>query len=159
PNVGGSAGVTFVGSGAATSSGAGTGSGGYAGTGVNGASGSPQAPVTYCPCSRKEGSPSSDLCRPGPDTSGTATLGSEGGTAVLNASFPLNIEVFPGSLTEDTTLTLTELSVSPPDGFVDFSPVYDIAPHGIDLVNGGGIDIIPHNSIWIDNPALTLYTA
>jgi hypothetical protein len=113
-----------------------------------------------CPCSRRSDEPADPQCPRGADTSSTTTIGPDGGSATLaTQDGPFSIQVFANSFSQDEPITLTELSASPPAGYVDYSPIYEIAPTGLDLTKGGTIQIFYSNSLPFINPALTIYTA
>ncbi|HTQ06068.1 MAG TPA: hypothetical protein VMI54_19535 [Polyangiaceae bacterium] len=115
---------------------------------------------TDCPCSRSFGSPLAGGCPVGTDASSSAFIGPEGGTVtVQTVSGTSSAQLFPNSLTDSIRISLTELNSPTPDGFIDYSPIYQVGPPGVDLPNGGVITLPYSNSIAKINPALAIYTA
>jgi hypothetical protein len=155
---GGRSTVGSAGAGTVTNVAGANGSGAAAGFGNSGIGGA--STVSACPCSRRADSAIASACPRGADTSSTTSIGPDGGTATLQTQTgPFTAEIFPHSLANTTDVTLTELSAPPPDGFVDYSPIYEVAPTGVDLVNGGQIEIYTSNQLqWLD-PALAIYSA
>ena len=100
------------------------------------ASGSP-AEAT-CLCTRRPGPTEAVECPRGVNETASATIGPSGGTVTIEgqqgivSGVPFSLRVPPGAVASDTTITVTETAMAPPDGFADWSPVYRIDP--IDLI-------------------------
>jgi len=65
-------------------------------------------------------------------------IDAQGGTLTLDGTpstvgVPFDLEIPPGALTQPVALTVTETRTAPPDAYTDFSPVFDLAPHGLAL--------------------------
>jgi len=121
---GGSSGTTGTGQGGSVVTDAGRGGGG--GDGRN------------CPCSRRAGENNSWMCPPGTGKVATAEIGPAGGTLILDGTpatqgvgVPFKLVIPYNALTQTVTLQVTELTVPPPSGFVDYSPIYDLQPRGL----------------------------
>jgi len=99
-------------------------------------------------------------CPRGADTSSITVISVDGGTATLQTrTGPFTAEIFPHSVAETTPIRLSELSAPPPEGFVDYSPIYEVAPSGLELVNGGRLEVPEANQLRFFDPALAIYTA
>jgi hypothetical protein len=154
---GGAAGARTTGD--AGSGGTGAGTGGSSGGAPQGGGGS--ASVS-CPCSRRAEAPISMDCPRGSDQTSTATVGPDGANVVLTGTrqtrgVPFKLEIFPGSLDDETEIGLVELAASPPSGFVDWSPIYAVEPAGIDFVQGAAIQIPAYSSLTMLDRAIAIY--
>jgi hypothetical protein len=136
------------------------------GTAGNGPQGSAGAVATTCPCSRRAEAPISMQCPRGSDRAIAMNVGPDGGSIALSGTrqtqaqgVPVKLDIFAGSLENETKITLLESSLSPPDGFVDWSPVYVIEPTGLDFVQGSGITIPWRNSLQEIDDSLAIYFA
>jgi hypothetical protein len=157
-NTGGTAGMPNEtgGTGAASAGDAGSYSGGSAAMGgdgplggrppIGGDGGTGASTGDPCPCSRRVEAPINRNCPRGSGASLTTTIGPAGGDAELSGTastvgVPFRVQVTGGSLEEDTELTLTELTQAAPVDFVDYSPLYRVAPDDLEFVNGGEVAI------------------
>jgi hypothetical protein len=123
-------------------------SGGSSGSGwagdMSGIAGSPS--FEPCTCSRRPDAPPSMSCPRGEDASITESLGPDGGVLALDGTrstrgAPFEIDVFPGSLADSTEITLHETTATPPEEFIDWSPIFAVNPVELEFVNGGAISI------------------
>lgn len=64
----------------------------------------------------------------GEPSSKSQTIGSSGGTVVIE---DVSIEVPPGALKKDETLTVSETEEAPPKGYEAYTPVYRFEPQGL----------------------------
>lgn len=77
-----------------------------------------------CPCTRRSGL--SRLCRKGSGEVARATVGEQGAELQIEGAAAVS---FPAhTFTAPTEVTLEELEVPPPQPFVDWSPLYRVAP-------------------------------
>jgi hypothetical protein len=95
-------------------------------------------PPGACVCTRRDAVPAGD-CTRGSGASASTIIGPEGGTvsvlgsAGVQSGVAFSIELPPGAIATPTRITVTELTAPPPDGMVDWSPVYRIEPLGLAL--------------------------
>ena len=95
------------------------------------------APPANCGCTRRPGPGNSPSCPVGANESVTVTVGPSGGTIVLwgqqgkGSGAPMRLDIPAGALSVDTAITITETSFSPPASFIDYSPVWQLAPVGL----------------------------
>ncbi|MDB4993634.1 MAG: hypothetical protein JWM74_1066 [Myxococcaceae bacterium] len=94
-----------------------------------------EAGAANCPCTRRPSSRQDALCPIGNCTSMTVTIGPAGGTIELPSSHQAAVSgvaprlVIPANaLASDVQITLTELNFSPPEDYVDSSPIYRFEP-------------------------------
>ena len=86
-----------------------------------------------CPCTRRPGAGNSFMCPAGNGESVSYIVSETGGTIELGFSMatkgsPLRLQIPPGALQGQTTITITETECPPPASFIDGSPVYQIDP-------------------------------
>jgi hypothetical protein len=127
-----------AGDGPGISQGMGTGGQGLVAAGGASGTGPGVSDGRICACSRRPNERNSFQCPRGTGTSASATIDATGGTILLSgtpstAGVPFRLAIPPGALAGAVTITLTETTTAPPQPFVDFSPVFDIAPHGLVL--------------------------
>ncbi len=116
------------------------------------------APACSCLCTRRDWQPTGIGCPKGAGQSIAMTVGAAGGTLrlagqqgqVSGVAFSLTIP--PGALAADVQIVVTETSLPPPDGFVDWSPVYAIEPAGLTFSSPASLDVPFSNG----NGAMTL---
>jgi hypothetical protein len=92
--------------------------------------------ASACPLCTRHSSTLSRLCDKGTDQSASATIGPAGGELSLRGtpstfSVPLRLTFPPNAVSEDTEITITELSAPTPESLLDFSPIYEISPLGL----------------------------
>ena len=123
----------------------------------------PVPPPPGCACTRRPGTGNSYLCPMGTNETVTASVGSGGGSISLEgqqgdtsgATFRLDIP--PGALGQDTRISITETSVPPPSGFMDWSPVYLIEPRGLKLAKVAALRIPWSSNLMGTIPRLAIY--
>ena len=109
--------------------------------------GPPARPLgsTGCYCSRR--SASTMGCPRGTGETASATIGPAGGElklmgqqgAASGVAFTLTFP--PNAIATPTLITVTETSIAPPAGSVDFSPVYRIEPVGLVLAEPAALKL------------------
>jgi len=109
---------------------------------------SPDAGMTnesVCQCTRRPGGALSNQCVHGDGTSACFVLTPDGGAFSIGGRQAKAVGVnlvldFPrGAVSEPTTITLTETTCAPPNGFNDASPLYELWP--ADLVFASPVSI------------------
>jgi hypothetical protein len=94
-----------------------------------------------CLCTRRDLDPAG-MCPRGVDQSATAMIGRDGGTVTLVGQQGTIALVFPPTaLAFLTTITVTETSIPPPQGFVDYSPIYRVDPIDITFSAPVGVTV------------------
>jgi hypothetical protein len=145
PNgTGGSGGTAGQSSGGAGPAGAGNvagdGAGGDSGdstAGSSGTSGSADPPL--CGCTRRPGPGTSFQCPWGEGLTVSTQIGPDGGTIQLQGTestvgMPLEVRIPRGALADTVTISVTELSVPPPDELHDWSPLYRFEPSTLEFL-------------------------
>ncbi len=95
-------------------------------------------PAGPCLCSRRDPIPAGDCAR-GAGESASATIGPAGGTLTLmgqqghSSGVAFSITFPPNAIATPTVVTVTETTTLPPEGMVDWSPVYRLEPVGLTL--------------------------
>lgn len=98
--------------------------------------GSSVQPGTSCVCTRRDAVPNGQ-CTKGVGETVTATIGPSGGSVMLHgrqgtpSNIPFYLNVPPTALSTDTVIRVTETTIPPPAGMVDWSPVYLVEPVGL----------------------------
>jgi|GEM_PF-3552711 len=96
-------------------------------------SGTEVQPAQICICTRRDAVPNGS-CAKGANETASATIGAAGGTLTLMgqqgkaSGVAFSIEFPPGAIATDTLITVTETSIPPPAGMVDWSPVFRVEP-------------------------------
>ncbi len=108
--------------------------------------GPPARPLgtTGCYCTRRDAVPVG-MCPRGVNQSASVTIGPEGGEISLvgqqGVGVAFNLKFPPGAIATPTLITVTETSLPPPAGSVDFSPVYRIDPVGLVLAEPAALKL------------------
>ena len=115
-----------------------------------------------CPCSRRAEAPISMDCPRGTDRASAAMVGPGGANVVLTGTrqtrgVPFELEIFAGSLENETEIVIVESSEAPPKGFVDWSPVYAIEPAELGFVQGAAIQIPAFSSLTSLDSGMAIY--
>jgi hypothetical protein len=118
-------------------------------------------PAPTCACSRRPGENNSFQCPPGTGKTVTVVVDGHGGTLTLDGTpatlgVPFEVEIPPGALTQPVALTVTETTTAPPDAYTDFSPVFDLAPHGLALAIPAKL-ILPETNAGGWSGAISIY--
>ena len=148
--------------GAAVGPGGGTGSG--ATTGGTGGTGGVAVPVG-CHCTRQPQGPASPQCPPGAGASVSVIVDAAGGTVTLlgqqgaSSGVPFSLDVPPTALPAPTSLTVTETAIPPPAGYVDYSPVYQVEPLGVEFAVPVELTVPWGNVSGQVSPLLAIYVA
>jgi len=119
--------------------------------------------VTGCPCTRRPGPGNSYKCPVGANAFSRRTIGPAGGTVTLvgrqgaasGVNFMLSIP--PGALSQPTLITVTETNLSPPAGFVDFSPVYHVEPDGLSFAQIAALQVPQGSNLSLVPIDLAIY--
>jgi hypothetical protein len=121
---------------------------------------------TNCPCSRRPGENNSFMCPPGTGQTSSASIGSKGGTLMLNGTpstkgVAVTVAIPANAFSSTVVLSITETTLSPPAGYVDESPVYDIEalPAGTILSQPVPVSIPFQNNININPQQLSIYAS
>jgi hypothetical protein len=107
----------------------------------------PAPPQPGCPCTRRPGQGNSYLCPMGVGQTAYAYIGSDGGSIDLlgqqgaKSNVPFGLTIPPGTLDAETLISVTETDLTPPSGFLDWSPVYLVEPRGLSLHKVAGLQI------------------
>jgi hypothetical protein len=125
--------------------------------------GSPGA--VACGCTRRPGAGNASQCPAGVGEFVSTDIGPEGGTIAIagrqgpESGVNASLTFPPAALAQPTTIVLTETAIPPPSDFIDWSPVYEVEPLGLDLgaatavqfpwSNLGGF--VPPLSIWFSS--------
>jgi len=123
----------------------------------------PSQPI--CLCSRRPEGPSSWQCPVGVGESSSATLGVDGGTVELlgqqgnSSGVPFSLVVPPAALSASIAVTVTETTIPPPAGYVDYSPVYRVAPGDLTFAVPATITVPWGNIGGPVSSSLSLYAA
>lgn len=126
------------------------------GTGVD-------ASLDGCPCTRRPGPGNSWQCAMGANESASAVIGPSGGTVSLMgqqgaaSGVAMTLQIPPGALASDTTITITETNVPPPASFLDWSPVWRFEPLGLTFAAHATIQMPWGNLSGPVDPALATY--
>jgi hypothetical protein len=114
---------------------------------IQSSAGDVATPPTGCFCTRRPGPYNSYTCPMGAGESAAQVIGPEGGQISLlgqqgkASGVPFQIVFPPGAVAAATTIRVTETQVSPPDGYVDHSPVYLIEPRGLKLARIAALQV------------------
>jgi hypothetical protein len=139
--------------------------GGPGGVGGIVPSGNGGAGSTVCHCTRRPEGPSSWQCPIGVGQSVSMTVGRAGGTISLtgqqgqSSGVPFSLDIPPTALLAPTTITITETTIAPSDGYVDYSPVYRLDPPGLAFAVPVPIAVPWGNSGSSDSASLAIYAA
>lgn len=103
-----------------------------------------------CPCSRRPEGPTDVRCAQGAGVSISSAVGSSGQRLALGGTpstsgVPATATIPGTTLPRATSVTLTELTTPPPEGFVDASPVYKLEPLSLVLSAPGEISLPGNN--------------
>jgi hypothetical protein len=102
--------------------------------------------IPECICTRRDAT-FPYTCPQGMGETNALTIGPLGGSISLFgqqesiSGLPLTLTIPPGALMYPTVVTVTELPTPPPDGFVDWSPLYRIDPVDVVLAKPALIQI------------------
>ncbi|MGB8298825.1 MAG: hypothetical protein WCG85_25635 [Polyangia bacterium] len=157
------AGGTSLSGGSSGSSSSSGGSSAFPGAGGSADAGS--SPGTACPCSRRPGENSSFMCPRGTGHATSASIGTKGGTVTLNGTpstmgVPVTLVIPANDLSQSVVVTITETTLSPPAGYVDESPVYDIeGPTGTTLSTPATVSMPFQNNLSFVASQLSIYTS
>ena len=95
----------------------------------------------------------------------TVTVDAAGGKVSLTgrqgqaSGVPFSLDIPPGALPGPTTLTITETTLAPPAGYVDYSPVYLVEPLDTTFAHSVPIVVPWGNVSGTVSQSLALYTA
>lgn len=139
-NVGGSSGMGGAGGASGTDNVGGDGTGGFASDGASsaGSVGAGSADPPQCGCTRRPGEGTSFQCPWGEGLTVLTQIGPDGGSIQLHGTestigVPVEIRIPRGALEELTTISITELTVPPPDNLHDWSPLYRFEPADLEF--------------------------
>lgn len=124
----------------------------------------PTPPAPGCPCTRAPGHGNSYLCPMGIGQTVYASIGPEGGAISLlgqegaRSNVPFGINVPPGALASTTLISVTETSLPPPTGILDWSPVYLVEPRGLQLRRVAALQIAWSSNVSIVPKTLAIYS-
>jgi hypothetical protein len=99
----------------------------------------PISPQPGCPCTRRPGAGNSYLCPLGAGAVQFAEVDPQGTNVLLfgvlsqTTNVPISIQFPAGAVDVPTVVSITETTVPPPAGLLDWSPVYLIEPRGLVL--------------------------
>ncbi|HLK91855.1 MAG TPA: hypothetical protein VKZ18_18330 [Polyangia bacterium] len=99
----------------------------------------PISPLPGCPCTRRPGVGNSYLCPMGAGATQFAQVDPQGTNVLLfgvlsqTTNVPISIQFPAGAVDVPTVVSITETTVPPPAGLLDWSPVYLIEPRGLVL--------------------------
>lgn len=94
-------------------------------------------PGGTCVCTRRDAVPTGQGCAKGVGESVTATIDSSGGTLTLRgqqgiaSGVPFKLTIPPTALSAPTVIKVTETTMAPTAGMVDWSPVFLVEPVGL----------------------------
>jgi hypothetical protein len=116
----------------------------------------PSVDITQCPCTRRPGPTQSPECPLGVDESASLVVGPGGGRLTLGGrqsaqqnTPDFEVELPPGALLYEVTVTVTETSLAPPAGYHDDSPVYRVGPADLAFVSSVKL-VVPHGNTTND---------
>lgn len=114
-----------------------------------------------CGCTRRPGDGTSFLCPWGEGVTVSAPIGPEGGTLVLRDTestrdAALELRIPRNALAETVTISITELTVAPPDDLNDWSPLYRFEPADLEFLRPVEL-ILPWSGLGGFVTDLTLY--
>jgi hypothetical protein len=127
--------------------------------------GTSQPPPQTSTCTRRPEGPGSRDCPVGVGESTTALIGPEGGQVTLMgqqgkaSGVAFSLDIPPTALDEPTEIVVTETDIAPPEGFVDYSPVYRIDPLRTTFAVPVTVLVPWSNSGYTIDPALSIYFA
>jgi hypothetical protein len=113
------------------------GEGGAAGmAGAEAGTGAGSSSASDCRCTRRPGDGNSFDCPFGEAVTVAREIGPEGGTVELDrtvstAGVTVSVTIPRGALSEATTIRITETSIPPPAGILDWSPLYHFEPEDL----------------------------
>jgi hypothetical protein len=164
---GGGAGGTLPDDGSAGDGSAGDGSAGdgSAESSPFGSSGSAAfANLPQCGCTRRPGTGTSFQCPWGEGLTVSTQIGPDGGSIHLQGTestvgVPVEIRIPRGALSETVTISITELSVPPPDDLSDWSPLYRFEPSGLTFERPAEVRVPWSGNSGVVASGLSLYVS
>jgi len=106
------------------------------------------------------------MCPPGTGQASSASIGNKGGTLTLNGTpstkgVAVTVAIPANAFASPVVISITETTLAPPAGYVDESPVYDIAalPAGTILPQPVPVNIPFQNNINVISQQLSLYAS
>lgn len=121
--------------------------------------------LAVCPCTRRPSGVAESTCPRGAGQMTTTVIGLAGGTASLTgqqgqfSGVALAIAIPPMSLTANSAIKLTETGMAPPAAYIDWSPVWQLAPIGVNFHVPAKVTAPYSNSNGKVDPALAIYTS
>ena len=105
------------------------------------------------------------MCPPGVGESSTTTIGTSGGTASLlgqqgkASGVAFSIDIPPTALAADTVIEITETATPPPADFIDWSPVWQLAPAGTPFATPARLTVPWSNHDGVIDPMMAIYVS